>query len=608
MAKFHGETFERTSKESRSGDSPYHIFTPDDTQLQDDTAAAPTFTTFQPRKVQYLEPSTTADSFTTSLTLDRRVNTNTEESFYSNLPRHGSHGSSTSTPSASMSYRNRSVDNITANLVKSLPPRGKYHLQKACTTPGFKMNLPPRQTHQAGSVAVTERSSMSTFPRQRSATTEEGNFSGNSRHDLMPTSQRKPTNSSSYDQTERHDIDYPSTFDHLSQECYNRLQSKDRNAFHRNVAYEGVVRRSSNEVEGNFPMFGIQVKQQQDINDDLGTLSTPVHGSGTNLFEMCSDDDSKTDLSQIKGQNGQHTNKTSSTQAHNDYENVKEYIATNNCDECTTTTQVELKWSRGLNMEGRDISGDDQREKEIQQWEIEDRSTDQQKPDYENVKKFSQRFNTDVDDNHEWIPLEAASEAVPHSDMKLNESLGWGPQETVPQIVVEAEHNGENRNSTEDNNGQQSEENIASLGKDLRKSADLETLSDYEEMASSFSSHYTAIKSNQQQPFQFLSSTELEVAPETEQQSDDDKQPAESANPVGDTQQSKQTSASPKSNRSPVPKKKKAKVFQFCLIFITLAIAIAALVLSTLVYLKLETNCTTCTTNNTTDPPNEDNM
>ena len=554
MATFHKGTLERKGK-NRSGDSPYHIFTPDDTQLQGDILS-----TFHPRQVQHQGPSTTkADSFKAILPLHY---TNTEDSFSSSLPQHGSQRSNTSGFLTCKSYRNRSIDNVTASVIKSLPPRGKYNSPTTYTTPSFTKNLPQQQGQQTGISSY-----MSSFPRHGSATNTESDFA-------------------SY-----REIDYP--LDIVNDLEYDRLQPDERrtlasNVVHSNAAYESVVRRPFAVRGSNSPVFNIQLEQEQDYDDDLGS-TFKLHTHGRNTSEISGDDDSKKDTKQLKVQDGQYKDKTASPLPQNDYENVKEFVPYNRYyGDHASIPQLEPKLLHFSNMEHRNLSG--LSEVEIQQGK-ENSAADQYKPDYENVKEYySQRCNMECADNPEWIPLVELPNTVPQMDMELNECPAL-----VPNIVVEEENMSSIEDLSEYQNADQTEQSGASLGKDLRKSVDLETLSDYEEMASSFSSHYTAIKSNQQ-AFQFLSSTEIEVAQDTEQD-DDDKQIEDTTNPLRDTPQNKQTSTD-RSDKL-IPKKRKAKAFQYCLIFITLAIAIAALVLSTLLYLKSaytkpESNCPDC--------------
>ena len=583
MAAFHGGSFERRSKESRPDDSPYHIFTPDNTtQFQDDTAATCTFSTFLPQVKHQGSTTNMTTSFTASLPQHIQHHTsiaNTENSFSSSLPRHGSHGSTTTTVSTRV-HRHRSTDNVATSFGKGLPPRSQYQQSPTNKTSSFTKSLPPRkERHGSIPMCNVAESRMTNLPRHESATTTAGGGFSVSLPQPTHTLTSQTNDMECYKM--EGDIDYPVNF---SPE-YDRLPQVERNitapnVVHRNAAYESVVRRPSNESgRHNSPIFDIEVGQEEYFQTDAierGLLSNPqAYGSGTNFFEMCSDDGSRVDLNTIK---------TPSPQRLKDYENVKEYIPSN-MSELASSSQFEPKLS---NMEGKDPSGSCEQGSE--QWNTDNPGAYQYKSDYENLKEYT---NMEHDDNPQWIPLAAVPKITPCLSKELDDDLEWSPTATVPKIVVEDEPSSINKNPNKDQDEGQPELDIHLLGKDLRKSADLETLSDYEEMVSSFSSHYTAVKSNQQHPFPFLSSTELEGAQGILHQEDNDKQDVCDTNPMGDTctQGTEQACSEPTRNKpSRAPKKKKAKCFQYCLIFITLAIAIAALVMSILVYLKMDNN------------------
>ena len=471
----------------------------------------------------------TADTVMASLPLHTSM-MNKEDSFSTSLPRHGSHGSKTTTFSATIPHYNRSMDNIAATSVKGLPPRGQYHPSTTFQLPSMKKSLPPRRAHQA----------------QQSS--------------RVLTSERKERYSDQYDHLED-DIDNPLILEGLSQEDDSLQLSK--NVIHRNAAYESVVRKSL-ETGYNSPQFDIEVEQQDNDTSDLGNWSNQqTHGSGTNFFEMCSDDGSKNDLNQF---GEQHRVRMASSHSFNDYENVKECYSSNTYSKRVITPQPEFTMSK---MEDRRSSGSSTQEPKQQS--SDESSVRNSKPDYENVREYTQHKH---DDTAEWIPLAEVPTVIPQLDLELSTPA------TVPTIVVETEPNEVNEESSKVQSVEEPEQDTASLGKDLRKSVDLETLSDYEEMVSSFSSHYN------QQTFPFMSSTEVEGAQAIMQQfeNDDDKQEKSGTKtPVGDTQQSKQGPSDDTGKQQPtVRKRKKAKYFQYFLIFITLAIATAALVMSTL--------------------------
>ena len=530
MATFHGTggTFKRKSKNSGQGESPYHIFTPDDRQVQHGTVDTVTFSTFHPQQQQHQRSSTnTGSRFKASSPLHYRSTTNKEDIFSSSLPRYGSHGSKTA-------HYNRSMDNIAATFVKSLPPRGQYHPSTTHTTPSTTKNLPPRQ----------EQHHRPPFPQPP----------------IMPTSDRKDMY-----------IDELDMFDGLSHE--DESLQPQRNVVHRNAAYESIVRRPFQEIGYNSPVFDIEVEQQE-FATDSGTSSNPqIHGSGTNFFEMYSDDGSKHDLTNFYEQN-----RIKMSHSLNDYENVKDSIIHS---EDAAPPIPEPNVSSISSMEDRNHGGPSAQKST--QHNTDKSTTYKFKPDYENVKEYTSYKRHDT---RGWNPQPAVP-TVSQIDLEMSQ-LG-----EVPKIVVEAEYDRANDDLSQVQNVEQSEQDTASFGKDLRKSIDLETLSDYEEMASSFSSHYN------QQKFPFLSNTEVGGVQGTVQQKDDDEQNVSTTDP-GDTQHKKQASSETEGNQQPIiHKKKKTKCFQYCLIFITFAIATAALVMSTLVYVKLGDHNTNVTMSNT---------
>ena len=539
MAMFHstGETFKRKSKNSGPGDSPYHIFTPDDRHVQHETADTCTFSTFYPQQPQHKGSSTnTGNSFMASLPLNYRSTTNKEDSFSSSLPRYGSHGSKTV-------HYNRSMDNIAVTFVKSLPPRGQYHPSTTDTKPNTTKSLQSRQ----------ERHHRLNFPQPS----------------ITPTSQRNDL------YVDEFDIDSPEGLSHD-----NESLQRPKNVIHRNAAYESVVRRPFQEIGYRSPVFDIEVEREEFATDSGASSNQQTHGSGTNFFEMYSDDGSKNDLNQFCEQS---RIKISSSHSLNDYENVKEAFSSKTCSDHAAIPKPEHNVSSTSSMETIDEGPSVQ---EYIQESIEKPTAYIFKPDYENIKEYT---SYEEDDMREWIPLAAVPTAVPQLDLEMNQLA------EVPKIVVDAEHDKANEDLSEVQNTEQSEllQGIASLGTDLRKSVDVETLSDYEEMASSFSSHYN------QQTFPFLSSTETEGVQATVKQKDDE-QNLSTIDPTEDTQHNKQASLETKGNQQPiVHKNKKAKCFQCCLIFITFAIATAALVMSTLVYIRKGDNNFNMTMSNT---------
>ena len=561
MATFHEGISERKNKEIASDDSPYHIFTPDDVHLQDDAAVMYSFSTFQPRQAHHQGLTANIPDVHSSRTRSSISNKSTEDNISSSLPRHGSHGSRTATFIPSMSQRNRSTDNIAASFVKSLPPRGQYRPSIASS---FTKTLPPRRAHH-GSITNTAVSVPSKYPNDICMLTPERN-----------NSQMQENATPNYQPQE-----------------YDRLQPAETNTIapsmvQRNAAYKSVVRRPFKETGCNSPVFDIESEQDPRFNMDIIERGNWPHsqttGNETNFFEMCSDDSLKNDLGELKSQDEQKVIEKPSHQPFNDYENVKEYIPSSTYNEHNTTPAKELKLLHTLGVQSEDPG-----RQEI--GKTNDPSACKHSPSYENVKDYNQHLNTECNKTPEWIPLAAITSTFPNLDTDNHELSIPAP---VPKIVVQAEQSSINETSSEEENAEQG--NIASLGKDLRKSADLETLSDYEEMAASFSSHYTAVKSNQQQPFPFLSSTEVE-GQITLQQEGDEKHDVDNTNsPMGDTQQSEHTGSEPTNNTQvPAPNRKKEKCFQYCLIFITLVIAIAALVMSTMIFIDIKSG-----NNNTT--------
>lgn len=538
MARFHSteETFKTKSKNSGPGDSPYHIFTPDDSHVQHETADTCTFSTFHP---QYKGSSTnTGNSFMASLPLNYRSTTNKEDSFSSSLPRYGSHGSKTA-------HYNRSMDNIATTFVKSLPPRGQYHASTTDNKPSTTKCFSSRQEHHH----------RLNFP-QPSTTS---------------TSQRKDMYVNEFD------IGNPIILEGLSHE--DESLQLPKNVVHRNAAYECVVRRPFQEIGYHSPVFDIEVEREEFATDSEASSNQQIHGSGTNFFEMYSDDGSKNDLNQFSEQN---RIKISSSYSLNTYENVKEACSSKAYGDHAPIPKPEPK-NVSSTSSMKFIDGVPSVQESIQ--ENTEKSTAYKfKADYENIKEYTPYEH---DDMREWIPLAAVPTAIPQLDLEMSQLA------KVPKIVVEAEHDKANEDMSDVQQTEQSEllQGTASLGKDLRKSVDVETLSDYEEMASSFSSHYN------QQTFPFLSSTDIEGVQTTVKQEEEDEENLNTTDPTGDTQHNKQASLETKGNQQPiVHKNKKAKCFQYCLIFVTFAIATAALVMSTVVYIKIGDN----SVNNTT--------
>ena len=587
MATFH-EGISGRKKESTSDDSPYHIFTPDDIQHQDDTAVTYSISTFRPRQAYYQGSSTNSKTPCIRSGLN-----NAEESISSSLPRHGSHGSKTATliPSMSMSQRNRSVDNVAASFVKSLPPRGQYY---PLSPSSFTKTLPPRKAHH-GSISNTGQSSLSKYPKEGSTMISPSPPQQN--HEYMITPGRKTSHIHIDSKTE--DDGKPTTKHlHVPEEYYDRLLPPETNitaapnVVHRNAAYESVVRRPFNETGCNSPVFDTESEHNQIDITDVRNWPSPMNcGSETNLFEMFSDDSLKNDQNELKAENEQEKIEKPYQHPINDYENVKEYVPSSTYNDSNTTPQTGSMSFHAVEVQNQGSDG-----QKFGDTSTNDLSACIHLPDYENVKDYNQCPNTECNKTPEWISLAAIPNILPNLATEGGGNREQNIQTLVPKIIIQAEQSDINETANEQQIVEQG--NIASLGKDLRKSADLETLSDYEEMASSFSSHYTAVKSNQQQPFPFLSSIEVE-GPKTlhVQQENDEQHNMADTNSVENTQHNEQTGSEPTATNTqvPAPKTKREKCFQYCLIFITLAIAIAALVISTKLFIDIESK-----NNNTT--------
>ena len=580
MATFHEGISERKN-ESISDDSPYQIFTPDDIQHQDDTTVTYSTSTFQPRQLHHQGPSTI--SIKTPYTHSGLKSA--EESVSSSLPRHGSHGSKTAThiPRMIMSQRNRSVDNVAASFVKSLPPRGQYY---PLSPSSFTKALPPRQAHH-GSISNTAATFLHNYPNEGSTIT-----SPQQSHACMMTSGRKA--SRTYVDNKPGDNGKPTPKHlHVSEEYYDRLlppkiNTTAPNVVHRNAAYESIVHRPFKETGCNYPVFNTESEHDQmDITDVGNWPSSYKCGSETNFFEMCSDDSLKNDQSELKAENEQEKTEKTSQHPFNDYENTKEYMLSSTYSDSSTTPQIgpNLFHTAGVQNEGS-------HGQKFANTCTDDLGVCKHRPDYENVKDYDQCANTKYNKTPEWISLAAIPNTLPNLAAEDGGNWEKSIQTTVPKIIVQSEQSDINGIASEHQIVEQG--NISSLGKDLRKSADLETLSDYEEMASSFSSHYTGVKSNQQQPFPFLSSTEVEGPITLRIQQEDDEQhntDSTTCTSMGNEQHNEHTGSEPTTTRNakvPAPKTKKEKCFQYCLIFITLAIAIAALIISTIIFIDIE--------------------
>ena len=563
MATFHEGISERKN-DSTPDDSPYHIFTPEDIKHQHDTAETYSISTFQPRQVQYQGPSTNCKmSF---MYMGSGLRSAAEESVSSSLPRHGSHGSKTATltPSLHMSQRNRSVDNVAVSYVKSLPPRGQYH---PLSPSSFTKTLPPRQATR-GSISNTAASYLPRYPNEGS--TIASLSPPQQSYTYMITPGRKTSHT--YVDNKTGDNGTP-TPKHLNvcEEYYDRLllpeiNNTAPNVVQRNAAYESSVHRPFRETGCNSLVFDTESEHGQTDITDMGNWPTSQKcGSETNFFEMCSDDSLKND--QAKNEQ-----EKISQYPFNDYENTKEYMQSRTYSDSNTTPQI------GPHTVG--VQNEDSHGQKLHT------NNPKHQPDYENVKGYNQCTKKESNKTPEWA-------AIPNTlpNLAAEDGGNWKKsiQSPVPKIIVQSEQS--DVNETESEQQIMEQRNIASLGKDLRKSADLETVSDYEEMASSFSSHY---KSNQKQPFPFLSSTEIENPITLHIQEEGDEQHhTESTTSMGNAQHNQHTASEPTTTRtcntkSPAPKTKKEKCFQYCLIFITLAIAIAALIISTKIFIDIE--------------------
>ena len=591
MATFYGGKAERRSKESKLDDSPYHIFTPEDPSIRDDNPA--TFSTFQQKQDPTKDSFTDiADSFAAGspLRCHSTLSTKEKESSSSTLPRHGSQGSNaTKGFSPRMAHRNMSIDNITDCGKRIIPPRVQYLSPSISSTPGAMKTLPPRRTHQ-GSLSNADALFMPHLPRHGSVPNAAEHLSRSmpQQHLMVPGAGRGFTNNQRSD----HDVDQPLFGDNLSQE-YDRLDPNEVNVggssvFHKNAAYESVVRRPYNNSGRNSPLFDIEVERPKDFNNYPREMSNrQIYGSDTNFFEMSSDDGSKTDLSDLQGSDKQRMRKMSSALTLNDYENVIQYVP-----EATPTTQG-TSITQAHSTADKDKSDTEESEK----WTTGSPSPQKSilKPDYENLKEYTGTPPTAMTDDgvgQEWIPLAAVSSLVTQFEQQPAEKPAPSPVPSPPLILIHSEDNSSIEDEPRPKEPKQQSGPDTSLGRGLHKS--IETISDYEEMVSSFSSQcYTAIASTQQQSFPFLSSLELAGATtEPKQQEDDDKHDAHGAGPTGDTQQSTAISPRPTSDKQPpAPKRNRANCcFQYCLILITLVIAIAALALSIWNFLRPDSN------------------
>lgn len=549
MATFQEEISERKS-ERTPDDSPYHIFTPDDIKHQDDTAVTYPTSSFQPRQVHNQGPGTCTNRKPSYMHSGLR---STEECVSSSLPRHGSHGSKTATliPSMCMSQRNRSVDNVAVSFVKSLPPRGQYH---PLSPSSFTKTLPPRHAHH-GSVSNTAASLLHRYPKEgstfASTSPPQQSYAG------MITPGRKASHT------------------YASEEHYDRLLSPEikPNVIHRNAAYESAVHWPFRETGCNSPAFDTESERGQTDITDMGNWPTSQKcGSETNFFEMSSDDNEQ-------GENGQETTEKTSQHPFNDYENTKEYMLSSTYSDSNTAPQIGPNILHTVG-----VQKEHSHEQNLGNACTNDPSESKHRPDYENVKDYNQRANTECNKTPEWIPLAAIPNTL--SNLAAEDGGNWEGriQTPVPNIIIQSE-----QNETACEHQLVEQGNIATLGKNLRKSADLETLSDYEEMAASFSGHYTGIKSDQQQPFPFLSSTEIEGPITLHPQEEGDEQHTRKTEST--PQHNEHTGSEPtttSNTKVPAPKTKKERCFQYCLIFITLAIAITALVISTKIFIDIE--------------------
>ena len=591
MATFHEGITER-KKESQPDDSPYHIFTPDDTKHQDDTAVMYSISTFQPRQTHYQGPNTSSKMPHMGTGLR-----SAEESVSSSLPRHGSHGSKTATliPSMCMSQRNRSVDNVAVSFVKSLPPRGVYH---PLSPASFTKTLPPRQAHHE-SISNTAASFLPRYTKEGSTLAPPSPPQQSYTCKIIPGRKIGHT----YADNKTGDNGRPTTKHlHVPEEYYDRLPPPEinntaPNMVHRNAAYESAVLRPFRESGCNSPVFDLESEHgQTDIPDEGNWPSSWKCGSETNFFEICSDDSLKID----QVENEQENIKKAGQHLFSDYENVKEYTLSSTHSGSNTTPSQ--KGPNSLHTITVGFQNEDSCGQEFDNTHANDLSASKQ-PDYENVKDYNQCTSMECNKTSEWISLAAIPNTLPNLATEDGGNWEKSIQTPVPKIIVQSEQIDTKKTTSEHQLVEQG--NIASLGKDLRKSPDLETLSDYEEMASSFSSHYTSVKTNQQQPFPFLSSTEIEgpITPHT-QEEDDEQHNTESTTSMRNTEHNKHTGSEPTTINVevPAPKTRKEKCFQYCLIFITLAIAIVALAISTKVFLDFEShvgkNSTTSSTHN----------
>jgi hypothetical protein len=556
MATFHEGISERKN-DSTPDDSPYHIFTPEDVKRQDNTALTYSISTFQPRQLQYQGPNTNCKM----PYMGSGLRSAAEESVSSSLPRHGSHGSKTATliPSLHMSQRNRSVDNVAVSYVKSLPPRGQYHPSS------FTKTLPPRQAHH-GSISNTAASFLPRYPKEGSTIASPKQSCA-----YINTPGRKTSHTYLDNKTGENGKPTPKHL-HISEQYYDRLLLPEindtaPNVVQRNAAYESSVHRPFRETGCNSLVFDTESEHgQTDITDVRDWPSSQKCGSETNFFEMCSDDSSKNDQAENEQEK-------ISQYPFNDYENTKDYRTYSD----SNTPRIGPDPLHTV-----EVQSEDSHKQKFGSIHTNNHSESKHLPDYENVKDYNQCANTESNKSPEWISLAAIPNTGALPNLAAEDRGKWKNsfQKSVPKIIVQSEQSDANESESEQQIVEQG--NIDLLGKDLRKSADLETVSDYEEMASSFSSHY---KSNQQQPFPFLSSTEIEgPTPPQIQEEGDEQRNTESITSMGNTYHNEYTRSEPTTTRNtkvPAPKTKKERCFQYCLIFITLAIAIAALIIST---------------------------
>ena len=535
MATFH-EGISNRRNASTSDDSLYHIFTPEDTSIRhqdDDMATSCSTSTFQPSQAHHQELSSTRKMHHSSK--------NAEECISSSLPRHGSYGSkiATLTPRMHVSQRNRSVDDFAGGFARSLPPRGQYFPTNPSS---FTKALPPRRSRD-GSTSNTEMWFLSNYPMKRPTTYVSSSPSQQSNaHQLTP---RRKTGHVLHECSRMEEENVSLTaHGHLSQEPAE-TNTTAPNMVERNAAYGSVVvHKNFEEAECNVPTFDM------DFVHDMESRNWP------NLPTL--KDEPRVESKQGAIKESDHHQLT-------DYENLKEYLPSSTYNEHATTPQPGSKL-----------------------FHHEQKVLKTNNSDYENVKAYNPCTTTEYSKPSEWIPLAAVF------NIPLNlgaEDSGNQQHSTLaisPKIVVEAEQSNICQKSSDEQCMTQA--NAASLGKDLRKSA--ETLSDYEEMVSSFRSHHAATNGNQQQPFPFASSTEEERLVEIHVPQDgDEKHSEDNTNSMRDAQDIEQTGLEPTtSTQVSAPKRNKEKYFQYCLIFVTLAIAIAALVISTILFIDIEVN------------------